>query len=113
MRTTDDILADLRKRAEGGEDVRQLVIAHESLARLRAERAEAVKAKLDEKLPGLDAQIRHWLGFVDEDVDDRAAGEPGKDSTKLVAVDEQTHIVDVPGVGPVRQAPTEADPAAK
>lgn len=111
MRTTDDILADLKKRAEGGEDVRQLVIAHETLARLRAERAEAVKAKHDEKLPGLDAQIKHWLTMVDEDVDDRVAGEPSKNSTKLVEENQPPQIVDVPGVGPVKQAPAKADPA--
>lgn len=112
MRTTDDILADLRKRADGGEDVRQLVIAHETLARLRAERAEAVKAKHSEKLPGLDQQIRYWLTMVSEDVDDRAAGDPAKDSTKLASADEQPRIVDVPGAGPVKQAPAGADPAA-
>lgn len=111
MRTTDDILADLHKRADAGDDVRQLVIAHESLARLRAERAEAIKAKHDDKLPGLDSQIRQWLAMVDEDVDTRVAGEPGKNSTKLVAVDEQPRIVDVPGVGPVKQAPAKADSA--
>lgn len=111
MRTTDDILADLKKREADGEDVRQQIIAHETLARLRAERAEAVKAKHDEKLPGLDQQIRYWLTMVSEDVDDRAAGEPNKDSTKLVAVDEQPRIVDVPGVGPVKQTPAKDDAA--
>lgn len=84
MRTTDDILADLHKRADGGEDVRQLVIAHETLARMRAERSEAIKADDKARTRDLDTHIRYWLTMVAEDVDDRVAEAPRKDSVQLV-----------------------------
>jgi hypothetical protein len=84
VRTTDSIIADLNKRAEQGENVTQQVIAHETLARLRAERAEAVKRKDSQRVRDLDTQIVQWLGMVDEDVDDRIAEQPKKDSVKTV-----------------------------
>jgi hypothetical protein len=100
LRTTDDILADLQKRADDGEDVRQQVIATQTLARLRAERADAIKAKDNATVRLLDEKIRYWLTAVVEDVDERVASQPGKDSTKLV---EETGpvIVDTPS-GPVK-----------
>lgn len=63
-RTTESLIAGLRER---GGDVRQQIIAHETLARLRAERAEATSSK---RVAELDADIRFWLGFVDEDITD-------------------------------------------
>ena len=62
-RTTESLIAGLRER---GGDVQQQIIAHETLARLRAERAEAQSAK---RVADLDVDIRFWLGFVDEDID--------------------------------------------
>lgn len=84
MRTTDDILKDLAKRAEAGEDVRQQVNSHRALAQLRAERAEAVKAGDHLRVAGLDSQINVHRGLVDTDVDERIVEQPRKDSTKLV-----------------------------
>jgi hypothetical protein len=62
-RTTESLIAGLRER---GGDVRQQVIAHETLARLRAERGAVQDPK---RIAELDVDIRFWLGFVDEDVD--------------------------------------------
>lgn len=75
-RESDDILADLYARketllnavepishAEMGY-LTQQIVAHETLARLRAERAERVKAK--ETVIDLDAQIGHWVTLADE-----------------------------------------------
>lgn len=63
-RTTESLIAGLRER---GGDVRQQIIAHETLARLRAERAAASDPV---RVAQLDVDIRFWLGFVDEDVTD-------------------------------------------
>lgn len=87
MRTTDAILTDLHQRADGGEDVRQQIIAHQTLARLRGERADAEKAAETGRVHDLDAQIRYWLTLVDEDVDERVAATPAKDSTKVAGPD--------------------------
>ncbi len=93
MRTTDSIIEGLIKsrdeRLAAGEtvDVRavqQEVIAHQELARLRARRAELVKAKEFVTVSEVDAQIQHWLRFITEDVDDKLLDKPEKDSTKLV-----------------------------
>lgn len=62
-RTTESLIAALRER---GGDVRQQVIAHETLARLRAERATAMDTA---RAAQLDVDIRFWRGFVDEDID--------------------------------------------
>lgn len=73
VRTTESLIADLRKQAEEtGADVRQQVIAHETLAQLRAERAAAEGRKDTQRVRDLDGQIRQWRGMVDEDVDDQA-----------------------------------------
>lgn len=85
MRTTDDIITDLRKRAEQGEDVRQQVIAHEEIARLRARLVE-LGDRDPELKAGLQTQIQGWLRLVDEDVDDRIVERPDKDS--VVEVEE-------------------------
>ena len=104
MRTTDSIITDLQKsrdeRLAAGEpvDVRaveQEIIAHQELARLRERRAAAVKAKEHVLVNDLDAQIQHWLRFVSEDVDDKVAGDPKKDSRKLVDPDPAVE----PGAG--------------
>jgi hypothetical protein len=100
MRTTDDILADLQKRADDGEDVRQFVTATQTLARLRAERADAVKAKDNATVRLLDEKIRFWLTLAPKDVDERVAAAPGKDSTKLVE-ESGPVIVETPA-GPVK-----------
>lgn len=65
-RTTEGLIAALRQR---GGDVRQQIIAHETLARLRAERAAVADPV---RVAQLDADIRFWRGFVDEDVDQPA-----------------------------------------
>lgn len=69
-RTTESLIAGLRER---GGDVRQQIIAHETLARIRAERAAAQDPA---RVAQLDVDIRFWLGHVDEDVDQPAAAEP-------------------------------------
>jgi hypothetical protein len=93
VRTTDDLINALTKsrddRLAAGElvDVRavqQEITAHQELARLRERRAAAVKAKDFQVANDLAAQIEHWLRFVTEDVDDRAAEDPKKNTTKLV-----------------------------
>lgn len=93
MRTTDDLINALVKsrddRLAAGEhvDVRaveQEIIAHQELARLRERRAAAIRAKEHQLANELVAQIHHWLRFVTEDVDERVADKPEKDSTKLV-----------------------------
>lgn len=68
MRTTDDILKDLRARAAAGEDVRQQIISHETVARLRPELAGVEPGSDPERERGLAQQIRLHLGLVDEDV---------------------------------------------
>ena len=83
MRTTDSIIADLQKRAATGEDVRQQIIAHEALARLRAELAGLGNAD-PERAAGLRSQISLYLGLVDEDVDERIVERPDKDSVDQV-----------------------------
>lgn len=66
MRTTDDILEGLRERAAGGEDVRQQIISHEAIVRLRAELA-GVDVKADpDRAAGLAGQIGVHLRLVDE-----------------------------------------------
>lgn len=89
MTTTEDILTDLAKQREASladgrlvdvKHVDQQVTAHETLARLRAERAEHVAGDRAEAAAGMDAQISYWLRMVDDDVDEPAAptqGEPG------------------------------------
>lgn len=84
MRTTDDILKDLHKRANSGEDVRQQILSHRALAQLRTERAAAVAAGDHQLVAALDSQINVHRGLVDEDVDVRIVEQPKKDSTKLV-----------------------------
>lgn len=84
MRTTDDIIKDLQARAAAGEDVRQLVISHETIARLRAELTTFDPAADPERARGLTLQIGTHLGLVDEDVDDRIAVRPDKDSVEQV-----------------------------
>ncbi len=87
MRTTDDIIKDLNKRAETGEDVRQQILSHGALARLRTDRAAAVKADDHQLVAALDSQSRTHRGLVEEDVDERIAEQPRKDSAKLVVTD--------------------------
>lgn len=87
MRTTDDIIKDLNKRAEAGEDVRQQILSHGALARLRVDRAAAVKADDHQLVAALDSQIRTHRGLVEEDVDERIAEHPAKDSAKLVVTE--------------------------
>lgn len=87
MRTTDDIIKDLTKRADAGEDVRQQLTSHAALARLRADRAEAVKRDDHQLVAALDSQIRVHRGLVEEDVDERIVEQPRKDSTKLAVTD--------------------------
>jgi hypothetical protein len=65
-RTTENLIAALRER---GGDVRQQIIAHETLARIRAERNTAKDPK---RVAELDGDIRFWLSHVDEDVDQPA-----------------------------------------
>lgn len=93
MRTTDDIIQSLidqraKQLADGVPvDVRaveQEIIAHKQLARLREQRADAVKAKDFLRVNDIDAQIQHWVRFVSEDVDEKVAADPKKDATKLV-----------------------------
>jgi hypothetical protein len=76
MRDTDEILADLRRRAEAGEDVRQQIISHETIARLRAELA-GVDTKADpERAAGLRNQIGVHERLVDEQPAPAKAGKP-------------------------------------
>lgn len=65
MRTTEEILDDLHRRAAAGEDVRQQVISHETIARLRAELAGVDKADT-ERAAGLRAHIGVHERLVDE-----------------------------------------------
>jgi hypothetical protein len=88
VRTTDDIIRDLQKRADNGEVLRQQILSHGALARLRTDRAAAVKAGDHDLLRALDSQIRTHRGLVDEDVDERIAEQPKKDSTKLAGTAE-------------------------
>lgn len=88
MRTTDDILKDLEKRAKAGQDVRQQVNSHKALAALRHDLAEAEKGDDAQLVQALRSQIHVHVGLVDEDVDDRIVQQPGKDSTKLVHADD-------------------------
>jgi hypothetical protein len=107
MRTTDVILAELHKLAEDGEDVRQRVIAHETLSRLRAERGDAVKRKDAGRIRDLDVQIRQWLTMVNTDVDERVVADPAKDSAKLVAGYRGPDIEDLPTGGPALTGPAQ------
>lgn len=98
MRTTDSIIADLRKRsAATGADYRQQIIAHEQLARLRADLL--LNADNPDAAAGLRAQISQYLAMVDEDVDERIVERPDRDS-----VDE------VDGVDPVKRPRPPAPP---
>lgn len=81
-KTTDSIVADLeRTRAErlkagelvDADRITQQIQAHRALALLRSERAEALKRDDAQYVGGLEAQIRHWLAMVDDDVDEPAA----------------------------------------
>jgi hypothetical protein len=65
-RTTESLIAGLRERAG---DVRQQIIAHETLARIRAELAAATASK---RIAELEVDVRFWLDFVDEDIDQPA-----------------------------------------
>jgi hypothetical protein len=94
VRTTDSIIEDLvqgcAERLAASEHVdvgavQQQIIAHQELARLRERRAAALKMQEHQLAGDLDAQIQHWLRFVTEDVDERVAGDPKKNTTKLVA----------------------------
>lgn len=87
MRTTDDILKDLAKRGDAGEDVTQQVNSHRALALLRADRAEAVQRGDHALVTALDSQIGVHRGLVDTDVDERVAEQPKKDSVRLVEPD--------------------------
>jgi hypothetical protein len=82
MRTTDDIIKDLRGREAAGEDLRQEIIAHEQLARLRAELV--LHGDDPQRAATLRTQITSWLRMVSEDVDDRIAERPDKDSVDVV-----------------------------
>ena len=84
MRTTDDILTDLRKRWADGEDVRQQIISHEALARFRAELTTFDHTSDPLRAAGLKQQIRMHLNMVDEDVDERIVERPDKDSVDEV-----------------------------
>ena len=93
VRSTEDIIWALTKgrdeRLAAGEQVdvaavQQEIIAHQQLARLREDRAARATAKDWLRVKDIDAQIRHWLRFVAEDVDEQAAA-PGRNATKLVA----------------------------
>ena len=91
MRTTDSIIEDLRKRsAATGEDVRQQIIAHEQLARLRAELLKHDATSDTGRT--LRAQISMYAAMVDEDVDERIVERPDKDS-----------VAEVDGVEPVKR----------
>jgi hypothetical protein len=85
VRTTDSLIADLQKRADAGEDVRQQILSHGALARLRADRETAVKAGDQRLVNDIDLQIKYQLSFVEQDVDERIVEQPKKDSTKLLA----------------------------
>lgn len=87
MRTTDDIIKDLQKRADAGEDVRQQLNSHGALARLRTDLAAAVKTGDPQLVAALDSQIAVHRGLVDEDVDERIVKQPSKDSAKLAEPD--------------------------
>jgi len=69
-RTTENLIAALRER---GGDVRQQIIAHETLARLRTERATA---KDPARVAQIDVDIRFWRDKVDEDIDQPAPAAP-------------------------------------
>lgn len=72
MRTTENIIKDLRARATAGEDVRQQVIAHDTIARLREELASFDHREQPERAAGLKQHVGLYLRMVDEDVDDSA-----------------------------------------
>ena len=91
MRTTDDILTALNKRAAAGEDVRQQIVSHETLARLRAELAAADRSDV-QLIQALESQIHVHSNLVDEDVDPRIVEQPKKDSAKLVRTDEDPKV---------------------
>lgn len=76
MRTTDEILADLRKRAGAGEDVRQQVISHETIARLRAELAGVDPA--GRRAADLRAQMGVHERLVDEQPAEPVPAAPAK-----------------------------------
>lgn len=84
MRTTDDILKDLRKRETAGEDVRQEIISHEALARLRTELTTFDHASDWPRVRGIESQINVHKGLISEDVDERVAVRPDKDSVAEV-----------------------------
>lgn len=84
MRTTDDIIKDLQARAVTGEDVRQQIISHEAIARLRTELTTFEHTEQPDRAEGLKRQISTHLGLVDEDVDERVADRPDKDSVDEV-----------------------------
>lgn len=84
MRTTDEIITELRARQAAGEDVRQQIISHETLARLRAELTTFDHAEFPDRAAGLQGQINVHLGLIDEDVDDRIVERPDKDSVAEV-----------------------------
>jgi hypothetical protein len=81
VRTTADILRDLRERQAAGHDVRQEIISHEAIARLRAELAGFDHRQQPDRANGLHNQIGVHLRLVTEQPADgeQAAAEPAAD----------------------------------
>lgn len=71
-RTIEEIVDGLATRYAAGEDVRQQVIAHQALARLRTELARVGPDEVD-RAAGLRQQIGMYRRMVDEDVVDEPA----------------------------------------
>jgi hypothetical protein len=78
VKTTDSIVDDLHRRiadaAEAGilvevDNLKQQVIAHQHLARLRVEQADLTQRGETAAAANLNQQIRFWLGYVEDDVD--------------------------------------------
>lgn len=76
LRTTDEIVEDLEtlrvEHLEAGRVVEaqrtlQQQVAHRALADKRDERMRADAAEDPTLVAGLEAQIKHWRGLVDED----------------------------------------------
>lgn len=86
MRTMESIVADLRVQREQYEaqpgmrvhvqELDQEIIAHETLARLREERAVAEQAGLAGRVCDLDQQIGEWRSRVSVDVETPVPDEP-------------------------------------
>jgi hypothetical protein len=93
VRTTDGIIQGLIDGAvaqmDAGEHVdgsaiRQEIIAHQELARLRARKAERQAAGDLEAVNDLNAHISHWARRVSVDVDEQVAADPQRNATSLV-----------------------------